>query len=78
MVDDAENDPILLHVSELLDEHLLRDRRDCAFEIREAHNPASEQVKQDNQFPSPLEQLQGLLDAFRRRLSRVGMHLTFG
>lgn len=77
MVDDAADDAIALHLTKLLDQHLLGDSGNSAFKIGEAHYPATEQVKQDHQLPPALQQLQGLLYALRGSLPRVGMGLTF-
>jgi len=62
MVHDAPDDPVALHLAELLDQHLLRDARDRPFQLREAQHLAAEQVKEDHQLPAALQELQGLLD----------------
>lgn len=77
MVDDAADDAVALHLAELLDQHLLGDSRNGAFKIGEAHDPATEQVKQDHQLPPALQQFQSLFDALRGCLPRMGTGLTF-
>ena len=77
MMDDSSNDAIDLHLAKLLDEHLLRDRRDRPLEIREPQHPSSKQVEEDEQFPAPLEDLEGVLHTpSRRRRRQLGL-LTF-
>jgi len=77
MVDDTPHNAVLLHLTKLLDQHFLGNRRDCAFEIREAQNMPAKKVKQDHEFPAPLEELEGTLDAFGCRFSRILMRHTF-
>ena len=63
MMHDTADNAVGLHLPELLDQHLLRDRRDRPFEIGEAQHLAAEQVKQDHQFPAPFEDAQHILNA---------------
>lgn len=77
MVDDTAHDPVLLHLPKLLDQHFLRDSRDCAFEIGEAQNMPAKEVKQDHQLPAPLKELERVLDALGCRFSRILMWHTF-
>ena len=62
---DASNNTVGLELPQLLREHLLRGRWDCAFESREAQNSAAEQTKQDFQLPASADHLQRLLDPVR-------------
>ena len=48
MMDDTPNDAIFLHLTQLLDQHLLGDGRNCAFEIREPQQLASDQMEQNH------------------------------
>ena len=64
-------------VPQLLRQHLLGDLRNRALQIREAQHLAAEEVKQDQQFPAAVDELQRLLDAFRRRERRVLGAVTF-
>lgn len=76
-MDDAADDSIPFHLPKLLDQHLLGNAGNGAFKVREAHDPAAEEMEQDHQLPSPLKQFQSLLNAFRGRFPRMGMWLTF-
>ncbi len=62
MMDEAPYDPVRLHLSQLLDQHFLRDGRDCAFEFGEPQQLSAKEVEQDQQFPTSLENLECLLD----------------
>ncbi|TCT20871.1 hypothetical protein EDC35_105315 [Thiobaca trueperi] len=57
MMDDTSNDAIFLHLTQLLDQHLLRNGRNCAFEIGEPQQLASEQMEQNHKLPSSFENL---------------------
>jgi hypothetical protein len=65
VVNDASHDRVRFHLAKLLDEHLLRNGRDRAFEIREPLYLAPEQVKEDHELPPPLQHLECLLNASR-------------
>ena len=41
-----------LHPAKLLDEHLLGNRRDRAFQVGKAQDLAAKQVKQDDELPA--------------------------
>ncbi len=77
MVNDALYDAVIFQLPELLNEHFLRDTRNCPLQIGEAKNPASEKMEQDHKFPSALEEFQSFFDTFRRGIPRVSMFLTF-
>jgi hypothetical protein len=47
-VDFAHDNPVSLHLTELLAEHLLRDVRNRSLQIREAQHLAPKQMKQDD------------------------------
>ena len=49
------DDSIGLHPAKLLDEHLLGNRRDRAFQVRKEQDLAAKQVKQDDQLPATLQ-----------------------
>ena len=59
------DDPIGFQLAKLLREHLLRDRRNCALQIRESQDLAAEEMKQDQQLPAAFEITEGLLDTLR-------------
>ncbi len=59
------DDPIGFQLAKLLREHLLRDRRNCALQIRESQDLAAEEMKQDQQLPATFEITEGLLDTLR-------------
>ena len=65
------------HLAKLLDEHLLRNRRDRTFQIREAQHVSTEEVKQDNQLPATLENLEGILHTLSRQSRCQISVLTF-
>ena len=75
-MDDPEHDAIPFQLPQLLDQHLLRDRRDGAFELREAQDIAIEQMKQNDELPPAFENSEHLFHAFRRRGGRVPPILT--
>lgn len=78
MMNDAADDAIGLHLPQLLDEHLLRHRRDRPFQIREAQDPPAEQMEEDREFPAAFEPFERLFNAISRRFPRVaGNVLTF-
>jgi hypothetical protein len=78
MVDDAPHDSIGLHLTELLNKHLLRNRGDRPLEVREAQQLSIEELKQNEQLPATLKNLEGIFHAFSRRSGRVvGSGLTF-
>src|SRR6476646_4039491 len=68
---DAANDPIALHLTQLLDQHFLRVGRNRPLEIGEAQQLAAEEMEQDHQLPAALQHLEGLFDALSRRSGRV-------
>ena len=72
-MDDSPNNTVTLHLTQLLDQHLLRDGRDSAFEIGESQQLASKQVEQDHKLPSPFENLECLLDTIGRRGGRLSL-----
>lgn len=75
-MNEALDDSVLLELSKLLDQHLLRDGRDGAFEVGETEGLPAEQVKEDHQIPAALEDLGGVLDAAGGRRRRVMVMLT--
>jgi hypothetical protein len=75
-VDGAPDDAVGFHLPELLDEHLLRDRRDRPFQIREAQHFASEEMEQDHQLPAALQDLESILDALGSVIRRQILALT--
>jgi hypothetical protein len=52
---------VRFQLPELLAEHLLRDVRYRALQLREAHHLAAKQMKEDDQLPSPLQHAEGSL-----------------
>jgi len=57
MVDDPPDDAIALQLPELLDQHLLRDRRDGPLEIGEAKHLATEQMEENHKLQRPSKNL---------------------
>ena len=76
-VDDARDDAVALELPKLLDQHLLRDGRNRALEIREAQLPAAEEMEQDHELPSTFQHPDRVLDPDGRRRGCVLM-LTHG
>ena len=76
-MNEPPDDSVAFHLAKLLDEHLLRNGGYCASQIGKAENLAAEQMKQNHQFPAPLENLQRVFDASGgRRRREIGV-LTF-
>jgi len=53
-MDDARDNAVLLELSELLGQHLLRDARNGAFEIGEAQRFATEEMEQNDEWANEL------------------------
>ena len=77
MVDDSPDDSIDFQLAKLLREHLLGNRRNRAFQLGESQHLAAEEMKQDQQLPAALDELEGVLDAVRGRDRRVVRTPTF-
>jgi len=77
MMHDSSDNTIGLHVAKLLDEHLLRNRGNRAFQIREAEHIAAEEMKQDQQLPAPFQDLEGVLDTLSGSRRGQWTDLTF-
>ena len=78
MMDDATDDPIGFHLAQLLDQHLLRNRRDRTFQVREAEHVAAEEMKQNHQLPTTLQNFEGIFNTLRRRARSQISALTVG
>lgn len=63
MMDDPPDNAVPFHLAKLLDQHFLRDSRDCAFQVGKAQQLAAEKMKQDHKLPPALQQLEGLFNA---------------
>jgi hypothetical protein len=55
----------------LLDQHLLRDGRNRALEIREAQLPPAEEMEQNHELPATFQHPNRMLDPDGRRRGRV-------
>ena len=77
-MDGAAHDAVPLHLAQLLDQHLLGDRRDRALEIRETQNLAPEETEKDHELPTPLKEAERLLDPRGSGAGRQVSVLTFG
>ena len=75
---DPPHDPVILHLAKLLDQHLLRDRRDRPLQFGEPKHPSAKQVEEDHEFPAALQNLECLLDIARSGDGRVLLALTSG
>ena len=76
VMNEAADDPIPLHLSKLLNQHLLGHRGDRAPQLGKAPDVAAEQLKQNHELPSALENAQHVLDALGSGRDRVFL-LTF-
>lgn len=77
MVNDPADDAVPLHLPELLDQHLLRDRGDRSLQLRKSEHLSAEQMEEDHQLPPAFENLEGLFDTAGGRSGRVLPALTF-
>ena len=77
-MNDPADDAVLLHLAELLDQHLLGDRRDRPFQLRKPEQLSAEQIEQDHQLPAAFENLQRPIDAAGGSRRRVLLDLTLG
>ena len=71
------DDAIGLHPAKLLDEHLLGNRRDRAFQVGKAQDLAAKQVKQDDQLPAAFEDFEHVLNTLGGRNGCQLFRLTF-
>ena len=67
MVDNSPNDPMLFQLAQLLNQHLLGNRRDRLFQVGKAQHLAAEQMEQDDEFPPAVENLERALNTFGSR-----------
>ncbi|MEA2713775.1 MAG: hypothetical protein QOK27_1736 [Gemmatimonadales bacterium] len=78
MMDDSADDPVPLHLAKLLDQHLLRDRRDRLLQLRKPQQSSAEQMEENHQLPAAFQNFERLFDAPRGRGGRVLAGLTLG
>jgi len=71
------HNPVLLHLAQLLDQHLLRDRGYRPFQLGKSPHLAAEQVEEDHELPATFQKLERLLDALCGGDGRVPAILTF-
>ncbi len=76
-MNDAANDAVLFHLSELLDEHLLRNSRNGSLKLRKPQHGSPEEMKQDYQLPAALENSEGAFHTFGPVSRRLKDILTF-
>lgn len=76
MVDESTDDSMLFQLAQLLNQHLLRNRRDRPFQVGKAQHLAAEQMEQDDELPPAVENLERALDALGSRYRRVCRKLT--
>jgi hypothetical protein len=55
MMHEAMHNAVALHLAQLLNQHLLRDCRNRTAQLRKAPYLAAEQVKQNHELPTALE-----------------------
>src|SRR6266850_5629327 len=76
MVDDPPDNAVALQLPELLDQHLLRDRRYRPLKIGKAKHLPAKEMEQNYQLPAALQKLERLLHAGGRSGWRVFVLLT--
>src|SRR6266699_59501 len=76
MMNEAADDPIPLHLSKLLNQHLFGDCGDRPPQLGKAPDGAAEEVGQTHELPAAFENPQNVLDALRGGRERVFL-LTF-
>ncbi len=62
MVDDPPDNAVALQLSELLYQHLLRDRRYRPLKIGKTNHSPPEKMEENYQFPAALQKLESLLN----------------
>ena len=72
-VHDSRDDAVPLQLTKLLRQHLLRDARDRALQIREAKGLAAEEMKEDHELPAALQHSDRVLNSGGRRRCRMRM-----
>src|SRR5687768_2718664 len=78
-MDDTVDDAVTFQIAQLLNEHLLSNARDRAFELAETERPSAKKLEQDRELPSSFKDLQRFLDADRcdpRRDARIYAFLS--
>ena len=73
----SPHNPGAFHLSELLDQHFLRNARDCALKIGKSEQLATEEMEENYKLPPAFQELKRLLDAGCSS-GRCVFHLTFG
>ena len=76
LVHDPADHTVILQLPQLLNQHLLRNRRDRALEFRETQQLAIKQVKQDDELLATFKNLERLLHPFGSGTRRVASILT--
>lgn len=65
-MNETPDNSVSLHLTKLLDKHLLRDGRYCPRQLGKTKNLPAKQVKENHQLPAALKNLQDILDALSR------------
>jgi hypothetical protein len=77
MVHETSCHAVAFHVTQLLNEHLFGHGRDRTAQLRKAAHVPTEEMEEDHELPSTLENPQDFFDTFRG--GSLGMlELTFG
>ena len=76
VMNEAAYDPIPLHLSKLLNQHLFGHSGDRAPQLGKAPDVTAEEMEQDHELPSAFENAQHAFDALRGGRDRVFL-LTF-
>ena len=76
MMDDPPHNPVALHLTKLLDQHLLRDCGYRTFQVGKSKHVSTEQVEKDHELPSPFQKLERLFDSARSGDQGIPTFLT--
>ncbi len=66
---------IHFHLTQLLNQHLLRNFGDCPLQFREPQDLSSKQMKENNQLPASIDHSERVFNSFCRRFASVFMGL---
>jgi hypothetical protein len=75
-MNEAAYDPVPLHLSKLLNQHLFGHSGNRASQLGKAPGVTAEEMEQDHELPSAFENAQDAFDALRGGCDRVFL-LTF-
>ena len=77
MVNNPPHNSVFLHLTKLLDQHLLRDRRNRPFELGKPQHLSTEEMKENDELPSAFEKLERLPYSRSSGHRRISVILTW-